>query len=167
MNQLKSEPLATYNVTPVMSDDDIINRAWVIIQARTRRVGNLMSSTGDVKSFLSMANAREPDQARERFGVMFLDSQNALIEYETMFWGTLAQTSVYPREVVRRALVLDAAAVILTHNHPSGNLVPSNADIALTNQLKKALEIIDVRVLDHIITGSGPETVSMAEKGLV
>ena len=84
-----------------------------------------------------------------------------------MFTGTLTATSVYPREVVRAALTLNASAVILTHNHPSGDVTPSRADTELTNTLKKALDLIDVRVLDHVITCNGTTTLSMAEQGLI
>jgi DNA repair protein RadC len=97
---------------------------------------------------------------------MFLDAQNRVIEFKELFAGTLAQTSVYPREVVREALRLNAAAVILSHNHPSGETRPSRADEVLTSTLKTALALVDVRVLDHIITAGG-ESLSMAEKGLI
>jgi DNA repair protein RadC len=97
---------------------------------------------------------------------LFLDVQNRLLEMEELFRGTLSQTSVYPREVVKRALHHGAAAVVLAHNHPSGSVQPSRADVALTQTLKAALALVDVRVLDHIIIGQG-ETLSMAERGLV
>jgi DNA repair protein RadC len=97
---------------------------------------------------------------------LFLDVQNRLLEMEELFRGTLSQTSVYPREVVKRALHHGAAAVVLAHNHPSGSVQPSRADEALTQTLKAALALVDVRVLDHIIIGQG-ETLSMAERGLV
>ena len=103
---------------------------------------------------------------QEVFGVLFLDSQNKVLQYREMFFGTLTQTSVYPREVARIALELGAASVILTHNHPSGSVEPSRADIHLTNTLKSALALVDVRVLDHIIIG-GVDSLSMAEKGLM
>lgn len=102
----------------------------------------------------------------EVFGVLFLDSQHRLIAYEPMFRGTLTHTSVYPREVVTRALFNNAASVVLTHNHPSGNLYPSKADEALTQTLKCALSLVDVRVLDHFIVG-GNQAISMAEAGLL
>ena len=102
----------------------------------------------------------------EVFGVGFLDAQNRLLAFEQMFRGTLTQTSVYPREVVKRALELRAAAVILAHNHPSGTAEPSRADEYLTQTLKSALQIVDVRVLDHLVVGRG-QVVSMAERGLV
>ena len=102
----------------------------------------------------------------EVFAVLFLDAQNRMIRLEEMFRGTLTQTSVYPREVVKRALDLHAAAVILAHNHPSGAAEPSRADEYLTQTLKSALQIVDVRVLDHLVVGRG-QVVSMAERGLV
>jgi DNA repair protein RadC len=97
---------------------------------------------------------------------MFLDVKNQLIRLEEMFRGTLTQTSVYPREVVKRALDLQASAVILAHNHPSGVAEPSRADEFLTQTLKSALQLIDVRVLDHLVVGRG-DVVSFAERGLL
>lgn len=102
----------------------------------------------------------------EVFGVLFLNSQHQLIAYESMFRGTLTQTSVYPREVVTQALVHNAASVILTHNHPGGALQPSMADEALTQTLRSALSLVDVRVLDHVIV-AGNKATSMAELGLL
>lgn len=102
----------------------------------------------------------------EVFAVLFLDSQHRLIEWRELFRGTLTQTSVYPREVVLRALHHQAAAVVLSHNHPSGVAEPSRADEALTQTLKAALALVDVRVLDHIIVAPGA-ALSMAERGLL
>lgn len=105
-------------------------------------------------------------RAHEVFAVMFLDSQNRLIALEELFRGTLNQTSVYPREVVLRALHHHAAAVVLAHNHPSGEARPSRADESLTQTLKAALALVDVRVLDHFVV-TRTEACSMAEMGLV
>ena len=102
----------------------------------------------------------------EVFWVLFLDAQNRLIAAEEMFRGTLTQTSVYPREVVKRALALNASTVLLAHNHPSGAVEPSRADEAITRTLKTALQLVDVRVLDHIIVG-GNKSLSFAERGLI
>ena len=102
----------------------------------------------------------------EVFAVMFLDSQQRLLKLEEMFRGTLTQTSVYPREVVKRALELHAGAVVFAHNHPSGAAEPSRADEYLTQTLKSALALIDVRVLDHLVVGHD-EVVSFAERGLL
>ena len=102
----------------------------------------------------------------EVFVALFLDAQNRVIGIEELFRGTLTQTSVYPREVVKRALHHNAAALIFAHNHPSGVAEPSRADEALTQALKQALALIDVRVLDHfIVAGSG--VLSFAERGLL
>ncbi len=105
-------------------------------------------------------------RGHEVFAVLFLDTQNRLLAMEELFRGTLTQTSVYPREVVIRALHHQAAAVVLAHNHPSGTVQPSRADEALTQTLKAALALVDVRVLDHIIVAPG-QALSMAEKGLL
>jgi DNA repair protein RadC len=116
-----------------------------------------------VKHYLQLHLA---SKAHEVFAVLFLDVQNRLLALEEMFRGTLSQTSVYPREVVLRALHHQAAAVVLAHNHPSGTVQPSRADEALTQTLKTTLALIDVRVLDHVIVAPG-EALSMAERGLL
>jgi DNA repair protein RadC len=116
-----------------------------------------------VKHYLQLHLAAKP---HEVFAVLFLDVQNRLLAMEELFRGTLTQTSVYPREVVLRALHHQASAVVLAHNHPSGSVQPSRADEALTQTLKTTLALIDVRVLDHVIVAHG-EAFSMAEKGLM
>jgi len=123
----------------------------------------LFDSPKAVRSYLQLQLGA---RAHEVFAVMFLDSQNRLIELEELFRGTLTQTSVYPREVVLRALHHHAAAVVLAHNHPSGTAVPSRADENLTQTLKAALALVDVRVLDHFIV-TRAQAASMAEMGLV
>jgi DNA repair protein RadC len=119
-------------------------------QLREREV---FSTPDAVKHYLQLHLAR---RQHEVFAVLFLDSQNRLIALEELFRGTLTQTSVYPREVVLRALHHHAAAVVLAHNHPSGSVQPSRADEALTQTLKAALALVDVRVLDHVIVAPGP-----------
>ncbi|MFN3829759.1 MAG: RadC family protein [Tepidimonas ignava] len=106
------------------------------------------------------------DRGHEVFAVLFLDNQHRLIALEELFRGTLDQTSVYPREVALRALHHGAAAVILAHNHPSGAAEPSAADVALTQRLRQALGLLDIRVLDHLVVTQGGCT-SMAQRGLV
>ena len=118
---------------------------------------------GAIKHFLQLQLAHKN---HEVFAVLFLDNQNRLLATEELFRGTLSQTSVYPREVVMRALHHQAAAVVLSHNHPSGSVQPSRADEHLTHTLKAALALVDVRVLDHIIVGQG-QALSMAEQGLL
>jgi DNA repair protein RadC len=118
---------------------------------------------GAVKQYLQLQLAHKN---HEVFAVLFLDSQNRMLALEELFRGTLSQTSVYPREVVLRALHHQAAAVVLSHNHPSGSVQPSRADEHLTQTLKASLALVDVRVLDHIIVGQG-QALSMAEMGLM
>ncbi|MNL53738.1 hypothetical protein D3C87_1770080 [compost metagenome] len=125
--------------------------------------GASFSSPAAVKEYL---RAKLAGFEHEVFAVLFLDTQHRLIEYAEMFRGTIDSASVYPRELVKEALRLNAAAVILSHNHPSGNPEPSGADKALTQRLKEALALVDVRTLDHIIVAGG-NTMSFAERGLI
>ena len=133
------------------------------VLAQQLREREVFSSPEAVKNYLQLHLARQP---REEFAVLFLDAQNRLLAMQVMFRGTLTQTSVYPREIVAEALRLGAAALILAHNHPSGTVQPSRADEALTQTLKAALALVDVRVLDHIIVAPGA-ALSMAERGLL
>lgn len=127
------------------------------------KVRSVLDNAQAVKNYLQLHLA---GRAQEVFAVLFLDNQHRLIKMEELFWGTLAQTSVYPREVVVRALHHNAAAVVLAHNHPSGSTEPSHADQTLTQTLKAALALIDVRVLDHVVVAPG-DALSMAERGMV
>ena len=123
-----------------------------------------LGSPEAVRHFLQLKLSALP---HEVFVVLLLDSRNHLIEYQELFRGSLNQASVYPREVCRLALLKNAAAIIFAHNHPSGTLDPSSADLALTAQLKSALALIDVRVLDHFIVVAGSPPMSFAERGLL
>jgi DNA repair protein RadC len=125
--------------------------------------GDALASPETVREYLRLLFAGEQ---REIFVALFLDTQHRLIAAEKMFFGTLAQTSVYPREVVKQSLQFNAGAVIFAHNHPSGVCEPSRADALLTQSLKQALSLVDVRVLDHFVV-AGPRTVSFAERGLL
>jgi len=130
---------------------------------RALKTGPVFNSPQIVKDFLQLQIGH---LEREVFGVLYLDAQNRLIDFVIEFHGTLTQTSVYPREIVKRAISLNAASTILTHNHPSGLLEPSRADELLTQTLKSSLSLVDVRVLDHMIVGvSG--SFSFAENGLI
>lgn len=144
------------------SDDEVIVFAIRILRARFQN-RDVFSSPDSVKDYLRL---QAQGLTHEVFAVLYLDAQNRLIDYEKLFRGTITQTSVYPREVVKQALERNAAAVILHHNHPSGVCSPSRSDEVLTQSLKAALALIDVRVLDHIIT-SDQGALSMAENGLV
>ena len=144
-------------------EDSVIAQALAILSDRMRKPGRAMSSPQDVKNYLILQSA---ELEHEEFSVLFLDAQHCVIAFESMFRGSISQTSVYPREVLKRALALNAAAVILSHNHPSGKPEPSRADEHLTQTLKSALALADIRVLDHIVIG-GVSSVSFAERGLI
>lgn len=124
---------------------------------------DILTSPTDTRDFL---RARLRSYPHEVFACLFLDNRHRVISFDEMFTGTIDSASVHPREVVRRALKHNAAAVILAHNHPSGVAEPSHSDQALTRRLTDALALIDVRVLDHLIVGDG-EAVSFAERGLL
>ncbi len=131
--------------------------------AQQLRAAPVFDSPQKVKDYASL---RLGSLAHEVFAVLWLDSQHRLIEMRELFQGSLAQTSVYPREVLRQALALNAGAAILVHNHPSGVAEPSKADEVLTQSLSGALRSIEVRVLDHLVVGAGT-VVSFAERGLM
>ena len=120
------------------------------------------TTAADTMQFLSIKLGNEK---REVFGVMFLDSQHRLIEYRNMFFGTVNSASVYPREIVKAILETNAAAIIISHNHPSGVPEPSQADIKITERIKQAIGLIDVMLLDHIVVGE--TCVSLAQRGLI
>ncbi len=124
--------------------------------------GDVLSSPAQTRQFLT---AKLNNYPHEVFACLFLDNRNRVITFEKMFFGTIDGASVYPREVVRTALKKNAAAVIFAHNHPSGVAEPSHADEQITQRLKEALALVDVRVLDHFVIGD--EIVSFAERGLL
>jgi DNA repair protein RadC len=129
--------------------------------AETLQRGDALCDPTTTRRYLS---ARLRDYPHEVFGCLFLDTRHRVIAFEELFRGTINGASVHPREVIRRALAHNAAAVILAHNHPSGVAEPSDADRQLTQRLQAALELVDVRVLDHIVIGDG-ESVAFAERG--
>lgn len=141
---------------------EIIGCARATLDARFVRQAKI-DSPRDAKDFVML---RLGDLPHEVFAVMFLDAQHRVIEFREMFRGTLTQTSVYPREIVKAALDLCAASVLMAHNHPSGVPEPSMADDALTRHIKTVLGLIDVKVLDHLVVAGG-QSVSFAERGLL
>lgn len=145
-----------------MSDDILIEKALEILSQRIR-VTDCLAAPGAVRDYLRLSLA---GKEHEVFVVILLDARNRVIRCEELFRGTLTQTSVYPREVVKLALAVNAGAAIFAHNHPSGVAEPSAADELLTRQLKSALALVDVRVLDHFIV-AGAEAISFAERGLL
>ena len=151
--------------TPVYGDKDdaIVAKALLILERRLKRPGFFVDSSKTIKEFATLKLA---ELEREVFAVFWLNAQNQLMEYQELFVGSLTQASVYPREVVKAGLKVNAAAAIFAHNHPSGTCEPSRADELLTAELKRALEIVEIKVLDHIVVGD-INTTSFAEKGLL
>ncbi|NML25753.1 DNA repair protein RadC [Aromatoleum tolulyticum] len=141
----------------------IIQQAINLLEKRIFKAGALLDSPAAVRDYLRLKLVVEPNEV---FAVVFLDSQHQVLAYEPLFKGSVDQTSVYPRVVVQRALALNASALILAHQHPSGVTEPSTADRSLTDRLKAALAIVDVRVVDHFIVGKG-KPYSFAEAGLL
>lgn len=145
-----------------MSDDTVIAKALAIL-AKRMRSGDALSSPSAVRDYLRLLLA---GREYEVFVVVLLDAQNRVLSCEELFRGTLTQTSVYPREIVKVALAANAGGAIFAHNHPSGTNEPSHADRALTKELITALALVDVRVLDHFIV-AGANSLSFAERGLL
>jgi DNA repair protein RadC len=137
-----------------------MSRRYLLEDAKDR---DLLTSPDAARDYLK---ARLTGYPHEVFACLFLDNRHRLIEYEELFRGTIDGASVHPREVVRRALRANAAAVIFAHNHPSGVAEPSQSDLRITQRLKDALSLVEVRVLDHVIIGDGQGT-SLAERGLI
>jgi DNA repair protein RadC len=162
---VKTETAGRYDVSPTRSKEDedrLIAEALTILERRAL-TSDPLTNPDIVKDYLSLKIA---DLPYEVFGVVLLDNQHRVLSIGELFRGTIDGASVYPREVVREAILQNAAAVILYHNHPSGRLEESVADRNITVRLKEALQLVDVRVLDHfLITREG--TMSFAEKGLI
>jgi DNA repair protein RadC len=142
--------------------EELIAGARHALAIRVRK-GTVMASPNAARDYLTM---RLAPRDHEVFTILFLDSRHRLIDCLEMFRGTIDGASVHPREVVKEVLARNAAAVILSHNHPSGVAEPSQADELITQRLREALELIDVRVLDHLIV-AGSDVTSLAERGLI
>ncbi|EPQ0226356.1 DNA repair protein RadC [Pseudomonas aeruginosa] len=147
----------------IQNEDWIVQQAIVLLERRVFKAGPRLERPAAVRDYLRLKLVAEPN---EIFVVVFMNSMHDVLAVEPMFHGTINATSVYPRVVLQRALQLNAAAVIFAHQHPSGTTEPSNADRVLTEQLKTALALIDVRVLDHFVIGQGAPY-SFAESGLL
>lgn len=147
-----------------MTNDDqkIVAQALAIL-SYAHRAGQILDSPDETEKFLRLKLA---EQKNELFGCMFLTNRHAVIAIEELFFGTIDGASIHPRVIVQKALLHNAAAVILYHNHPSGVAEPSKADEQITQRIKDALALVDVRVLDHIVV-STDECVSFADRGLI
>jgi DNA repair protein RadC len=160
---IRSEEATPYRVRSA-EDEDLIRQALTILDSRLRTQDDVhVTSPEDTRRYLRLQLA---EREAEVFCVLFLTNRHRVIAFTEMFQGTIDGATVHPREVVKQALRLNAAAVILAHNHPSGVAEPSRADEAITRRLRDALALVDVRVLDHLIVG-GSEITSFAERGLL
>lgn len=165
MNHIRTEVAPAYAATkkPLVVDEDVIIAQALSILASRIRHTDALTSPDLVQKYLTVLLSGRPD---EHFGCIYLDNQHRVIDTEELFRGTIDGASVYPRVVVRHCLEANAAAVIFFHNHPSGVNTPSDADRLITTRLKQALNLVDIRVLDHLIVG-GVTTCSFAEQGLI
>ena len=155
------DPSGSYSLDAPATKEDILRLATEIIGREV--FGVELTSPESTAKYLTL---KLGSMERECFAVIFLDNRHRVIAYEELFYGTIDGASVHPREAVKATLKHNAAAVILAHNHPSGTPEPSESDRRITQRLKEALALIDVRVLDHFVIG-GAETVSLAERGLI
>jgi DNA repair protein RadC len=150
-----------YTLARPATEAELLATAATILEARI--VGKELTSPTDARDFLRL---KLSPLEHEVFSGLFLDTRHRVLEFSILFRGTIDSTTIYPREVVKHALRLNAAAVIFSHNHPSGVAEPSAADRALTRRLSEALALVEIRVLDHIVVGRG-STASFAELGLI
>ncbi|MCG6200031.1 RadC family protein [Psychromonas antarctica] len=150
-----------YTLQKPMTDHQVLEKASEILATKYFRDSAFTNAQATI-DFLSYKLGKFDNEV---FAIMLLDTQNQLLEYRELFYGTVDSASVYPREVVKAVMAANASAVIFAHNHPSGIAEPSEADKRITVRLKQALALIDVRVLDHIVVGKN--SVSFAERGLI
>jgi DNA repair protein RadC len=161
MKVVRSMAYTRYKFDSETTEQDVLAAAEGILGERLKRQGSICSPT-DANDFLRM---RLGALSHEEFHILWLDNRHRIIDCQKLFTGTIDGASIYPREVVRAALSVNACAAILAHNHPSGVAEPSAADRAITHELRDALRLIGVRILDHIVVGD--ECVSMAGRGLM
>jgi len=161
-NLILSEDEGKYSIKPNISKQEIITLAIQLIDTLFK-AGTTISDPHDTRDFLKL---KLGSLEHEVFAIILLNNRHQIIHYEHLFRGTIDGASVYPREVVKLALKHNAAAAIISHNHPSGNPEPSEADKGITKRLKDALNLVEIRLLDHLIVGQC-EIVSLAERGLL
>lgn len=146
------------------NSDDLIKAAIAVLEERVRyKVEDVIVRPEDVRNLIKL---KLGGLGHEEFHVIWLTTQNQVIEIQKLFRGTISQASVYPRELAKEGLKRNASSCILVHNHPSGLVEPSSADINLTNKLKKTMNLVDIRIVDHFVV-AGAELYSFAEKGLI
>jgi DNA repair protein RadC len=163
MYGMVQDKLGHYASTDYLNDKQIVDAALGVIERRWANTGSVIGMPSDVSNYFKL---RLGDSASEVFAVMFLDTKHRVIKFEVMFHGTIDGCAVYIREILRKSLLLNAAAVIIGHIHPSGSAEASQADRELTKRISEALAFVDIRLLDHIIVCSGTPF-SFAQRGLI
>lgn len=157
---IAGETPGTYLVTELINEEDLLTIANQIARQKLAKGEAITDKHLAQQALQTLLQSRE----HEVFAMLFLDNQHRILAYEELFRGMLSSASVYPREVVKRALALNAAALMLVHNHPSGHPDPSRADIEITQRLQSALALVDIRILDHLVVASNG-VVSLKERG--
>ena len=163
MKNVNSQPAAEYVANQIDNEEEIIQQALAIVAKRFLKSADPLTNPDLARKYLTLKLSGLQDEV---FGCVYLSNQHHVIGDEALFKGTINGASVYPRVVVRECLASNAAAVMFYHNHPSGVAEPSQSDLRITNRLKDALSLVDVRVLDHFIV-SAEDSVSLAERGLI
>jgi DNA repair protein RadC len=153
---------STENKERRVEEQGILDQAFAILAERHQR-GEPLTSPESTKDFLRL---RLADQPNEVFGCIFVDNRHRIIDVEDLFFGTIDGASVHPRVIVQKVLLRNAAAILAYHNHPSGVAEPSQADLRITQRIKEAVALVDVRLLDHLVVSVG-ECTSLAERGLL
>ncbi|HDX8592434.1 TPA: DNA repair protein RadC [Aeromonas dhakensis] len=157
---IAGETPVTYRVTDLVTDDDLLTIAQAVARQKLAKGEAITDKHLAHQALQGLLQTRD----REVFAALFLDNQHRILAYEELFLGTLSAATVYPRDVVKRALHHNAAALMLVYNHPSGYPEPSRADIEITHRLQTALELVDIRLLDHLVVAT-EGIVSLAERG--
>ena len=157
---IAGETPGTYRVTDLVTDDDLLTIAQAVARQKLAKGVAITDKNLAHQALQGLLQIRD----REVFAALFLDNQHRILAYEELFLGTLSAATVYPRDVVKRALHHNAATLMLVHNHPSGYPEPSRADIEITHRLQTALELVDIRLLDHLVVAT-EGIVSLAERG--
>lgn len=157
---IAGEHPGTYRVIDLVTDDDLLTIAQSVARQKLAKSIAITDKHLAHQALQGLLQTRD----REVFAALFLDNQHRILAYEELFLGTLSAATVYPRDVVKRALHHNAAALMLVHNHPSGHPEPSRADIEITQRLQSTLALVDIRTLDHLVVGT-EGVVSLAERG--
>lgn len=163
----QTEIPAEYKVSPLPTaadDDEIIARAMEILERRMHRPTSYLTSPQEARQYLTL---RLAEKDHEEVGMLWLDAQLGLVGVEILATGTVTQCQIYAREVMKAALAANAVSCVIFHNHPSGRCEPSQADLMLTENLKRALQLLDITLLDHLIVAGAGNPYSFAEHGLL